>query len=226
MNVAAITAKTHRLTKTDTNTYTDANILIDLNLIEAELAVFVLKVQGYRDFQGNKTTCNLVSVTGLSAGSIGYNGEYPFPDDFLKLKRLEVKYDDSSIPVLLYDQSTNQYSENEDPGDGFSSSTPYVRFDRGSYFIRPLPTTSVTGGIYLEYEQKPTVLTTGTPCLDTSFHRIYPLMLAKEYSQENPEKYNQLWDVEIEKIKREIANFYRKRVNYTKEITTYHESYK
>lgn len=228
MNVAEIIAKTHRLTHTDTNTYTDANILADLNQLQKEMTIAILKLQGYREAFATEAYLNLVSTTGLTVGQVGYNGEYPFPDDFLKLKRIEVKYSgNQSIPTVLYDYSANSNSEYEDSGDSFTEDEPNVRFERGSFFIRPLPDTTVSGGIHIWYEQRQDVLVAGsTPALQEDFHRIYPLLLAKEYAQENPEKYNQLWDTEIFEIKREMATYYRKKFPYTKTFSTQSTSYK
>ena len=227
MDITAIAAKVRRITKTDTNTYSDANILADLNMLEAEMLSFILKIQGYREVGGNEVYTDLVSTTGLVNGDNGYNGEYSFPDDFLKLKRLEVKFSGvDSLPTTLYDSSDNTHSEYEQAGDGFV--TPHVRFDRGSYIIRPLPTANVSSGIHIWYEQRQAALTllSQTPILEKSFHRIYPLLLAKEYAQENPDKYNQLWDVEIDKLKRAIANHYRTKFKFKKEITVEKVSFK
>lgn len=229
MDVNAITVKTHRVTHTDNSTYPDANILADLVLLDAEMIAYVLKVQGYREVNGKEVYSDLISTTGLNKGDSGYNGEYSFPLDFLKLKRIEVKFTGAdSLPTVIYDPSGNTSSEYETPSDNFDTSNPNIRFDHGSYFIRPLPTATVLGGIHIWYEKRQAALSSGSdiPSLEPSFHRIYPLLLAKEYSQENPDKYNKLWDDEIAKILREIANFYRTKFRFKKELSTQFISFK
>lgn len=220
MNVTAITAKTHRLTKADTTTYPDANILIDLNMIVHETNLKVLRWQGYKDFAGNTAKLDLADWTAVAEGALGYNGEVPFPDDLLDLVKLEIKYDEEMLPVTVYSRYETSYSENDNINDNFSTSNPLVRFERGSMFLRPIPSEAVTGGLIIEYKQRQEALTTGTdvPLLEESFHRYFPLKLALEYASENPEKYNALWSADIEKIERDMKNYYTNRLHFQQRI--------
>ena len=218
MNVAEITAKTHRLTKTDNTTYSDANILIDLNLIKNETNLKVLRWQGYKDFAGNIAYLDLADWTAVSEGQLGYNGEIPFPTDLLDLVKIEVKYDDEMKPVTVYSRYETEYSENENINDNYSTENPQVRFERGSIFLRPIPSKAVVKGLIIEYKQREGALTTGTPLLEQSFHRYYPLKLAIEYGLEHPEKMNSNWEIEILKIERDMKGYFTNRLHFQQRI--------
>lgn len=209
MDVSAIQAKTHRYTKTsNTSGYSDANILIDLNLIKNEINFDILRWQGYREVLDNTATLDLADWTAVSAGALGYNGEIPFPSDLLDLKRLEISLDGVMTPVTIYHDTDNDLSENDDVNTNFGASKPYAIISRGGVRLRPIPSEVVAGGLVITYAQKQAALTTGSPLLESSFHRIFPLLLAHEYGLENPEKMNPRWEVEIDKLRRQIRSFY------------------
>ena len=209
MNVAAITAKTHRLTKTsNTSGYADSDILIDLNLIQGEINFDILRWQGYKEVLDNSATLDLADWTAVSPGALGYNGEIPFPSDLLDIKRIEIILDGVMTPVTIYHDTDNDLSENDDINTNFDSSKPYAIISRGSIRLRPIPSEAVTGGFLITYAQRQADLTNGTPILEPSFHRIFPLLLAHEYGLENPEIMNPQWEVEIEKIRKQIRSFY------------------
>lgn len=227
MTVAEITAKVHRLTKTDNATYPDTDILIDLNLVQGEMVMDILKVQNYRNFETTQAYTDLISTTGLSEGDVGYEGEYPFPTDLLRPKRIEVKFDgEDSTPVLVYDSSENTKSEYEDLDENWKETKPYVKIERDSYFIRPTPDTTVTDGIHIWYEPRQSDVTTGTPLLEVNFHRIYPLLVAVEFGLEKPDRFNPNWELQIEKIKRDIFSHYRNKFNYRKTLIPQRENNK
>lgn len=209
MNVAEITAKTHRYTRTtNTSGYSDADILIDLNLIKNEINFDILRWQGYKEVLDNTATLDLADWTGVSAGALGYNGEIPFPTDLLTIKRLEISIDGVMTPVTIYHDTDNSLSENDDINTNFDSSTPYAIISRGGFRLRPIPSEAVTGGLLITYAQRQADLTTGSPILEPSFHRIFPLLLAYEYGLSQLDKINPLWEQEINKLKKQIRSFY------------------
>ena len=209
MDVAAITAKTHRYTRTsNTSGYSDADILIDLNLIKNEINFDILRWQGYKEVLDNTATLDLADWTEVSAGELGYNGEIPFPTNLLNLKRIEISLDGVMTPITIYHDTDNKLSENDDINTNFDSSKPYAIISRGSIRLRPIPSEAVTAGLLITYAQRQSDLTDGSPILESSFHRIFPLMLAYEYGLEDIEKINPLWESEIEKLKRQIRSFY------------------
>lgn len=218
MNVSQITAKVHRLTRTtNTSGYSDANILIDLNLVQAEINFDILRWQGYKEVLDNTATLDLADWTAVSAGALGYNGEIPFPTDLLNLKRLEISIEGVLTPVTIYHDTENDLSENDNINENFDSSKPYAIISRGSIRLRPIPSEAVTGGLVITYAQRQGDLTTGSPILESSFHRIFPLLLAKEYGLEQPEKMNNNWEVEIQGLRKQIRSFYSFR--YTPKMT-------
>lgn len=175
MTVATLTTFVRDLTNTNSTTLTDANVLTWLNIKYGLRILDILHVQVDRNASQTEATTNLVATTDLTAGDIGYNGEYPFPTDLLKPVRVEIEYtDDEPVRASIYDLEENDYSEyNEDDINAqFSEAEPYVRFDRSSFFIRPLPDTSVTSGIHIWYEQRQTDLSTGSPDFEANLHNI------------------------------------------------------
>ena len=187
----------------------------------------ILKAEGYSNSGYGEATHDLLSTDGLSSGDLGYDGEYPFPSDFLKPLRAELTYSTSTDPTkaIIYDISDSLISESDEDviNSNFSQNSPYIRFGRDSFFIRPLKTTTgdITGGIHIWYTARQSELEAGdTPVLEANFHRIYPLLLAKEYAMRDSDKYNALWDREIKKLMDDIRSFYRRRFKFQKVLST------
>lgn len=226
MNVSQITEKTHRYTRTNDGTYADSNILIDLNLIKNEINLDILRWQGYKELLNGTAVLDLADWTNVLAGELGYNGEVPFPVDLLDIIRLEVKYHDKMQPVTIYKNSENVFSEHEDISDHFSISNPQVIFSRGAMRLRPIPSESVTDGLIIDYQQRQADLTTGSPILEKSLHRIFPLKLAYEYGLEHPDKMNPKWKPEIRDLEEKIRRYYVRKLHQPQQITILKTSYK
>lgn len=168
MNITSIKNKAYRLTNTDSSTFLDgvaATILEELNIQYGQRVLDILKVRVDRNANETMARGDNKSVVGLTEGDLGYNGEYPFPTNFLKPVRVEVSYDGISWrPVKFYDVYESPYSEFVDVNDGFSTSEPFVRFDQDSFFVRPVNKgNTINGGILIWYEMRQTDLTETTP---------------------------------------------------------------
>ena len=124
---------------------------------------------------------DLVAYTSLVEGDNGYDGEYAFPSDFLRPIRAEISYDGISYTRMkIYDIGESDESEITSLNTTYSVSEPYVRFERDSYFIRPLPDTNVTNGFRIWYENRQPVLTAGdTPDFEQYLHDILAFDLAE-----------------------------------------------
>lgn len=195
MNGQAIVNKARRITNTDTSTYPDADALLDLGYTYAEVWMMILRAREDYNFAMEVARGTLLAYASLAEGDNGYNGEYAWPTDCLKPRRVELKYstDGSLRPVTFYDLGEYNGSEH-DPAQlntDFTQNDPFVRFERESYFIRPLPTENVVNGIYIEYEKRQTSLgLTDTPSFEENLHHALSYGMALQYWEKYPEFYN------------------------------------
>ena len=221
MTVAQILSKAYRLTNTTSTIFLDGNatnVLADLNEAYGQRILDILRVQTDRNASQTEATTDLVSTDGLMAGDNGYNGEYAFPTDLLKPVRTEISFDG----VNWYNAKTydiNEYDGSEqnktDINADFFQSEPYVRFDRDSYFVRPLPATTISGGIHIWYEQRQADLNTGEPSFEKNLHDILAYDLAEQEAIMHSGRYDANWWTTFNTKKAEIQDrflqFYQSR---------------
>lgn len=235
MTGTEIAAYTRILTNTDSVTLTDADILTILNVKYGHRILDILRVQVDKNANITEAYTNLVSLTGLVSGDIGFNGEYPFPTNLLKPIGAEVLYTTTGTPIkcTVYDVTDSQSSEQ--PGEvnnTFSTADPYVRFERDSYFIRPIPETSVTAGLHIWYEKRQTSLTalSETPDFEQNLHDILAVDIAEVEALRHPENFTTEWRTAFALIKAEtdsrFKEFYKNRMKRNKQLRSKGESYK
>lgn len=208
---------------TNSTKVSDATLLTGVNLDYGELIMSALKARGDYNFTINEATTDLKSTSGLLSGNNGYNGEYAWPSDVLKPTRVEVSFDGSNYyPCTVYDitdlKSKSEFSQT-DLNNTFSQTNPYVRFERNSFFIRPLKATAgdITAGIHIWYEQRQTALTASdTPTIEPNFHRLFVLMGALRIMRKFRTEYtaNDRAELknEIIQLKAEMMQFYGKQI--------------
>lgn len=229
------------ITKTDSTSFTDAEIIAGLNLHNAEIIQDIIRVQTTRNTTATNVRYDLISTGGLSEGNIGYNGEYPFPTDLLRPIRVEVSFDGASWrPCEVYDingNSTSEYNQTEinqawmtteNIGTTPTAVTPYVRFMRDSFFIRPLNTNStVSNGLVVWYEarQEDLSLTTDSPVFESNFHEILVFKGALRYAMRYAEKYNPLWQTKANEIKTYMMEWYKNRFKSNMKIKPSYERF-
>ena len=236
MNVESIQNKAYRLTNTNSSTFLDGNstnILEELNIQYGHRILDILRTRVDINASITQAKTDLISVTGLSEGDIGYEGEYPFPNDLLRPTRLEIKFDGTNWKKAdIYDLNDNTKSEIQQSvvNGNFSTSNPFVRFERDSYFIRPMPTTSVTNGIRVWYEQRQTDLTTDSPTFEQNLHDILAYDLAEQEMIMHAEKYPSNVVAMFYRKKQEVEDrffaFYKDRFKRNKTIKPKFENYK
>jgi hypothetical protein len=214
-NVASILSRAYRLTNTNSSTLLDGNstnVLADLNSLYGHRTLKILGVRQDLNYAIEESYTDIKSITGLSAGDNGYNGEYAFPTDLLRPVRIEVSYDGLTWrPCEIYDINENSNSEFDDVNGSFSTAIPYVRFERDSYFVRPLPTTNVTNGIHIWYEKRQTDMTSGSPDFETNLHDILAYDLAELEILMHPDRYDQNWK----------SSFYKKKQDAEDDFNTF-----
>ena len=223
MNVSAIESKSYRLTNTNSGTFLTgqaADILAELNIQYGLRTLEILRVAVDKNASITEAKTDLISTIGLVEGDNGYNGEYAFPTDLLKPTRVEVSYDGVSwFEAKVYDLGDSSYSEhNEDQVQGIASqSQPVVRFERDSYFIRPLKTTAgdITAGIHIWYEQRQIALTNGSPAFEENLHDVLAYDLAAQEFVMHSEKYSDVkynrFSIERSKVENLFKEFYKNR---------------
>ena len=243
MTVQEIINETRFITKTDTTSYTNAEILAGMNIYNGEILQDILRVQTIRNSFIKNETYSLISTAGLSEGDVGYNGEYPFPDDLLRPLRVELSYDGIVwLPCTVYDinagnmtsefnqdQINSAFMVNSNPNYNPYFSRPYVRFMRDSFIFRPLNTgTTVINGLVFWYEarQEALVNLTDVPAFESNFHEILVYKLAMRYAMKFPEKFNQLWQVKYEEVKKSMMEYYKNRFKYNATLTPSYERFK
>jgi hypothetical protein len=217
-------------TKTDSTTFTDADILREANNEYAKLIMEKCQMEGNTSSLANFVTTTLKAQSGLSAGDTGYNGEYPFPDDCLYITRIEVKFDDDHIPVVLYDASENSYSEYSDVDEPFDEGEPKVRLQRDSIFVRPFPDSDVSAGIYIEYVQRQTAFSDDADEaeFENNFHDLIPMGVAIRFFKRDAKKYgSELLEMrrDYNEMKQEFLEFYRDRNEKRLKISTKKETF-
>ncbi len=214
----------------DTNStkVSDAFLLVGVNLDYAEVVMQILKVKTDFNFNAKEAYATLLSVSGVAIGVPGYNGEYTFPSDLLRPIRVEISYDGEVwYPAKFYDVADNTVSSEEGIAENNSTNyqfpnwtqfAPFVRFERDSFFVRPLKTTTgnISGGIRIWYEKRQVALTApDTPLFEENFHRLMVLRGAlrvmrkfrKEYKKETRDEVK----TELRELETEMMEFYKNR---------------
>lgn len=148
------------------------NILNDYYLRQA-----VAFVDTNEDKFGTKATTDLNIIANQEA--------YAFPSDLLRLKRAEI----------TFDGSTWQKLHSADDGDfegfpldqttinaRFAQADPYIDILGDYFYLRPVPTASVTAGLRIWYIQRPSLLSTLSSSINTplDYHGYLTYGLAGE----------------------------------------------
>jgi hypothetical protein len=171
-----------------------------------------------------------LKADGAESTEAGYNGEYPYPDNCLYITRIEAKFEDDHIPVVLYDISENSHSEFTDVEEGFDKAEPKVRFQRDSIFIRPFPDSDVTEGLYIEYVKRQTAFgdDADEAEFEQNFHDLIPMGVAIRFFKRDVKKYREeLREMrkDYDALKQEFLEFYRDRNEKPLKISTKRETF-
>ena len=183
---------THDITNTTNATLPDTSILRWVNIAYGHRIIDILNLDD--SYNANDKQVKVDFTAGTTEGSLGYNGEYPFPSDQIRPTRVEVSYDGVTfVPCDFYDLLDNQQSESHVDPTQFSSSDPKVTFDRGSFFIRPIPSSTIPKGIRIWYEKRQTDLTDGSPSFETNLHDILAYDAARIAALKDTKRYDAQW---------------------------------
>ncbi len=190
MKLSEMRTEIRDITNTDSTSFTDTDLDRKLNIEYKDIISDIMQATGNTNDFIAQAYIDLKNASVLSAEDIGYNGEYPLPEDCLAPLRVEVKYDETQRPHTVYDQSQNNYSEFVE--NDMKGMVKQMRFARNSVFIRPLPTRDVTDGFMIEYIALPSDLSSDTdaPEFSALVHDVLVLATADRYYLKHPEKYN------------------------------------
>jgi hypothetical protein len=222
-----------------------------LNMLYGERVLDILRARVDKNASMEEATTTLKSTVGLSEGDNGYNGEYAFPTDLLKPNRVEVSYDGSTwLKCEIYDNAINLASEyNERQLDGsasrsslsfysqktrFSQTEPKVDFTRNSFKIRPIKRTAgdIANGIYIEYEKRQDDFssTTAPAEIESNLQNILAYDLAELEMIMHADKYDskhvQAFQVKKKEVENRFKEYYKKRLNSNKQLTTKYLNYR
>lgn len=217
----------------------DAYLLDGINLDDAELVMLALNSAPDHNFKQAEAWTDLVSVTGLVDGNIGFNGEYPFPTDLIKPLRAEICYNGTDfIQAKVYDiassPASSEHKSTQIQGD-FSEGDPYIRFERDSYFIRPLPETTVAEGIHIWYEKRQSTMlianiATDVPSIEPNFHRLYvvrgALRTMRKFRNDYTERDRQELNRERLELESQFSKFMKDRFKRPLKIGAKFENFK
>lgn len=175
MTVSQIFTIARFLTNTNSTTATDAKLLACLNERNKQMTIALAKIKG--DYQLERSTSDIIAN----------QEEYPMPTDCLRLKRLEAKYDDGDwvrVPFMDINEDSGA-QDTETLSENYEKTAPYADIMDNSIFMRPVPTTAVTGGLKLWYVVRPAdmTLTTETPDTPVELHRTLADMIALDIRQ-------------------------------------------
>lgn len=219
---SAIISLAYRLVNKDSTTFLDGNstnILADLNRCYGHRILDILRVRVDKNASMTSATTDLISTVGLVASNNGYNGEYAFPTTLLKPVRFEVSYDGITWnKCTVYDNVLNAGSEYNAPqiNATFSEGEPRVDFNRNSYKVRPLKSTSgnITNGIYIEFEKRQADFTVDSEPteIEANLHDMLAWDLAKLETVMHSSKYSQTelatFNIEHAKMENRFLEFY------------------
>ena len=238
MIVEKILEKAYRLTNKNSTTFMDGNatnVLAELNTCYGHRTLDMSKVRQDANELIHEETTTLFSTVGLTAGDIGFNGEYPFDPEMLKPVRFEISYDGTTWnKATIYDLNENPNSEHDanDIQSSFSEDNPYVRFERNSLFVRPLKTSAgnITAGIHAWWENRQSDLTTLSPDFEQNLHDILAYDLANLERLMHPDKYDALWrndfDATYARLQERFMEFFKNRFKRTLQLRTKRENYR
>ncbi len=194
------------LDEVSTADWTDAQINRELNY--AYMEVYTAVIETYEDYYRTKATADLTANT----------QEYQLPDDFFKMRRLEVTYTsgESANKAIRTDFEQNKFQLSSST----QGSTSRPLYDLNGNFLRllPVPQTDVTAGLYMWYIKQIDELTSDSDEIQIPFPDRYGRLLVigasaellRKGQQEESvaAKYDEKFQVGIEKMKQELEDRY------------------
>lgn len=233
MTTNTIYILTRDILNTNPTVLPDSKLLEWLNIRYGHRILDILRYQVDRNATMQISKTNFVSTFGLVAGDNGYDGEYAFPTNMLRPIRMEVSYDGVTFnKCKIYDIGEFDWSEVTGILENCSKSEPVVRFERDSFFIRPLNTgDTVIYGIRIWYEKRQTALTAGDiPDFEENLHDLLAFDLAEMEMMRHAEKYTDVVAARVKRGKEEreerFIEFYNNRMKRNFQLKPRYENFR
>lgn len=184
--------------------WTDVQVEREINY--AYLEVVSAVIDTYEDYYRSRYTADFVAS----------QDEYELPTDFLKMRRLELKYVSTDERI-----KANRFSFNQIPRATNSTSYSFLGspiYDLSGDFIKilPVPTVAVTEGILMYYIRQVSELSEDTDEIDIPFPDRYGKLvtigataeLLRKGQQEEAvaAKYDDKFQIGLEKMKSELED--------------------
>lgn len=222
------------IVKTSESFMSNAYIDRQANIAYKKVMAFIDRVQGYRSSSIKEVYIDLISTDGLTAGQVGYKGEYPYFSDMKSLERMEVSYDGVSFrPAEIYHMSENNRSEHldDDIQAIATENAPIIRDTRRSMFLRPLKETAgnVTGGLHIWYTAREADLVNlgDVPNFEETYHEIIPVMVAHHFFKREGDRTGiTTTAADIQALKRDIKAEYQRKVKVNKRMNPVQDNMK
>jgi|TARA_Y100000296_G_C5174026_1_gene258965 hypothetical protein len=177
------------LCNTNTASYSLADKDRNVNNWYNRMIVEILDSMDEWDFQGEVATADLVAN----------QGEYTFPTDILKIKRIEIDYNGDGSYVRAHPMDPGSLDKSigssADINNVFSTSRPEFDTFDDSTFIYPIPDTNRTDGLKIWYMKEVLPFSafagsatfiagnTAEPVFEDAFHRTLSLGASLDYAQ-------------------------------------------
>jgi hypothetical protein len=238
MNLLTTYNRTLRILNTNEDSYPKATFIEDLNEQLGIRTLDILRLKGYKEINSGYAKTTIYAVSGLSESDTGYNGEYQAPTDTLDIIRIEVDKrafgeSASGFHVInkgdFYTLSGSEYSEEADIESNFKS--PAIRIGRKSIFVRPLPTVTVSGGLWIYYQPRQVSLSSDsdTPEFESNLHQILMYDCALLEILSHPENYSDvkrsMITAKVRSLEEDFEDFYRDRLRPDEGIKVIREKF-
>ena len=175
-------------TNTDTTIFPNTERVIFMNSALDEIHTDILSSEDGWDFDDK----NASDFPILSTDTVANQQDYSLPsnltgssDDIIRIKRVEIKYDNRFYKAEPFDKGEMGDSIIEDVDSNFSKTAPKYDMSSGSIFLYPAPTSVVTSAIKIWIDRSlaqfaSTDLTSTTKSFgyDRQFHEIIPLKVS------------------------------------------------
>lgn len=155
---------------TDSTSFPVADKLRAINKALHYVTNLILRYQNEEDWDDSNYADFPIATTSL----VATQQDYTLPTGWLKIQRVEVKYDSDWYKAEPFD-----IGESSDPmdtttiGDDFDEEHPYYDLRSGSLFLFPIPDTNVSAGLKLWYLREPDEFTRDDTTQEPGFHEAF-----------------------------------------------------
>lgn len=186
--------------------WTDAEINTEIN--SKYMSMYTSVVNTYEDYYRTRVSTSVVAD----------QQEYEVPDNFFKMKRLEITYISGEVRAKALRQDFDQITRSTADESIGSTSSPIYELSGNFLKFLPVPQNNVTDGILMSYIRQATELASDSSEIDIPFADRYwgiialgaagELLRKGQQEEEAARKYLQEFELHLEKMQRELEERY------------------